>query len=45
MGTNAGVSAMVNPTAPGPWQPCETGGFRGMIVGSVIDMTTNSTTE
>ena len=28
---------MANPTGSGPWKPCETGGFRGVIVGSVID--------
>ena len=33
---------MANPTGSGPWKPCETGGFRGAIVGSVIDMIMDS---
>ena len=43
--TNVEVATMVNRTGPGPWKPCETGGFRGVIVGSAIDAAVDSTTS
>lgn len=33
----SGIGSMVNLAASGSWKPCETGGFRGMIVGFVMD--------
>ncbi len=35
----AGAATMVNLITSGPWKPRETGSFRGIIVGFVIDMT------
>ena len=43
MGTNAGMATLVNPTGSGPWKPCETEDFRGVIVGSVIEVAMYST--